>query len=148
MAATQLRKALDLEPNFVVAYDLLGQVYIQTKQYTLAEEALKKAVELSGRRALSYSSLAYLYAVSGRRDEAEHILRQLKAQAATSYISSYDIALIYAGLGEVDEAFAWLQKAFDEHNGWLNFLNVEPRFDSLRGDHRFDELTQKVGLTR
>jgi hypothetical protein len=51
-------------------------------------------------------------------------------------------------LGENEHALKWLEKAFDEHNGWLVFLNVEPRFDSLRPEARFAALLAKVGLRK
>ncbi len=41
---------------------------------------------------------------------------------------------------------AWASPAYDEHNGWLNFLNVEPRFDNLRSDARYTTLLKKMGL--
>ena len=56
------------------------------------------------------------------------------------------MAIIYVGLGEKDEAFAWLEKAYEEHNASLPFLKVDPIFDSLRSDSRFTALLKKMGL--
>jgi hypothetical protein len=84
--------------------------------------------------------------VAGKRDGAQKILAELLALAQQKYVSSYDIALVYAGLGENEHALEWLEKAFEEHNGWLVFLNVEPRFDNLRSDSKFIVLLKKVGL--
>ncbi len=56
------------------------------------------------------------------------------------------IALVYAGLGEKDEAFAWLEKAYEERSFQLQWLNVEPRWDSLRSDPRFADLIRRIGL--
>lgn len=59
----------------------------------------------------------------------------------------YEIALVYAGLGQKNEAFAWLQKAFEHHDHGLLYLKVEPPFESLHSDPRFDKLVRRVGLT-
>ncbi len=60
---------------------------------------------------------------------------------------SYDVATVYTGLGEKEQALEWLGKACEERFGWLVFLNVEPIFDNLRPDRRFEELLRRVGLT-
>ncbi|MFQ5627121.1 MAG: protein kinase [bacterium] len=146
MAVTHLQKTLEFDKDFVIAHDLLGQAFAQKGRYDDALAALQKAVGLSDYRTLSYSALSYLYAKMGKEKEALVILDALQRQAENAYISSYDIALIYAGLGDKDQAFLWLEKAYQEHNGWLGFLNVEPRFDNLRADERFAKLVKKVGL--
>ena len=58
------------------------------------------------------------------------------------------MAMIYGGLGESDQAFAWLNKAYDDRDALLVFLQVEPVFDGLRSDARFDQLLQRVGARR
>ena len=57
-----------------------------------------------------------------------------------------NLALIHAGLGNKDEAFAQLEEAYQEHAHALLYLNVDPRFDGLRSDPRFDELLKKIGF--
>ena len=56
------------------------------------------------------------------------------------------IALIYIGLGKNDKAIAWLVKAYQQHSPMMSWLKVDPRFDSLRQDARFQDLMQRVGL--
>ena len=58
--------------------------------------------------------------------------------------SSY--ASIYAWLGDLDAAFDYLDQAFEEREGPLALLRHNPRWTPLRGDPRFDELSQRVGL--
>jgi hypothetical protein len=59
---------------------------------------------------------------------------------------SRDIAHLHTRLGENEQAFAWLDKAYEEHDMWLATLKVEPKWDSLRSDPRFQELERRVGL--
>jgi hypothetical protein len=63
------------------------------------------------------------------------------------YVSPYDFAIVQIGAGEVDSAFEWLEKALEERSLWLGYLNVEPQFDPLCRDARFQHLRTAVGLT-
>jgi hypothetical protein len=62
------------------------------------------------------------------------------------YVTSYGVALVRAGLGDKPEAFRWLDKAYDERSHWLVWLSLDPRWNDLRGDPRFDQLRKRVGL--
>ena len=86
---------------------------------------------------ISMPGLGHVYAVSGKKGEARAVLDELKQLSGQEYVPAYSIALIYAGLGEKDQAFAWLEKAYEEHSFQMAWLKVEPRWDSLRSDPRF-----------
>lgn len=45
-----------------------------------------------------------------------------------------------------DRAFEWLEKSVDEREYQMMNLKVDPGFDSLRSDPRFDKLLRRVGL--
>ena len=55
-------------------------------------------------------------------------------------------ARLYIELGNREEAFANIEKGFVQHNWAMTTLKVEPQFDSLRSDARFDDLIKRVGL--
>ena len=57
-----------------------------------------------------------------------------------------DVALVYAALGDKDRAFEWLEAAFEERDWWMPMLTVEPLFDPLRDDPRFEDLVKRVGI--
>jgi len=63
-------------------------------------------------------------------------------------VASHDIAAIYVGLGERSKALWWLNKAYDERSYTVLQLGVEPEFDSLRSDSRFQNLLRRIGLPR
>jgi hypothetical protein len=58
------------------------------------------------------------------------------------------VAAICAGLGRKDEAVNWLQKAYEERASHFHHLAVEPVFDPLHSDSRFEELVRRIGLPR
>jgi tetratricopeptide (TPR) repeat protein len=92
------------------------------------------------------SALGHAYAVSGERDKANQILTELREASRQRYVNPYLLAVIYLGLGDKDQAFVWLDKAFQDRSSFLIWLKVEPQFDSLRDDPRFQDLLRRVGL--
>lgn len=82
--------------------------------------------------------------VMGRRDEARAVLRDMQQLSSRRFVTAYGMALVHAGLGDKEEAFAWLEKAFEERSHWLVWLRLDPRWNNLRGDPRFDALVQRM----
>ncbi len=86
--------------------------------------------------------------ITGKRVEAEKVLGQLKKLSARRYVPSYEIAVVYAGLSENDEALAWLLKAYQQRDSsWLIDVKLDPRFDHLHSDPRFQDLLRRIGLS-
>ena len=56
------------------------------------------------------------------------------------------MALVYVALNKKDKAFEWLDKSYDMHEESLCSLKIDPKFDTIRDDPRFDELLKKVNL--
>ena len=56
-------------------------------------------------------------------------------------------AVVYAKLGDRDRAIACLERAYAAHSSDMLFVNVEPCFDPLRDDPRFQALIRRLGLT-
>jgi hypothetical protein len=54
--------------------------------------------------------------------------------------------VIYTGFGENDRAMEWLNKAFDEHSGFLVYVYLDPRLKSLHRDARFQDLLRRMGF--
>ena len=111
-----------------------------------ATAELEQAVNLSGGAAVYLASLAHAYGAAGRRADALKLIRNLETLAAGQHVSSYDMALAFMGVNDKDQALSWLEKAVSDHAGRLMFLNVEPRFDSVRSDPRYAELVRLPGI--
>ncbi|HEX6731662.1 MAG TPA: hypothetical protein VF074_16675 [Pyrinomonadaceae bacterium] len=69
-----------------------------------------------------------------------------KLKTTKEYVSPAELALLYAGLGDKEGAFASLEKAYAAHDVQMQYLKVDPHYDSLRSDPRFNELLRRVGL--
>ena len=71
----------------------------------------------------------------------------MNERARHNYVPSFHIAIIHAGLGQRDQALVWLEKGYQERSAWMVWLKVDPRFDVLRSDPRFQDLLRRVGLS-
>ncbi len=147
-AVEQSWKALAMEPRFAPAQNTLGLAYAQMGMVEEGIVELDNARVCSENHPAAVAALGCALATAGRPREAEESLADLKRAARTRHVSAYWLSIVHAGLGECDLAFESLQKAHREHDAWLVWLNVEPRFDRLREDARFEELLQGIGLPR
>jgi TolB-like protein/Flp pilus assembly protein TadD len=141
-------KTLELDKNFTPALLTLGLALEQKKMYPEAIAEFEEAVRLSGRRIEAVAYLGHAYAVSGKREEAMRLIEELKGWSERGYDPLANIALVHAGLGQNDEAMRWLEKAYEAHSAWLFFLalKVDPRWDALRSDARFQDLLRRIGF--
>ena len=92
------------------------------------------------------AALGLVHALSGKKKEAQEALKELKEISKQEYVPPYDLALLSTGLGEKKQALEWLQEAYEEHSQKLYMLKVEPVFDSLRSEPKFQELIQRLGF--
>ena len=76
--------------------------------------------------------------------DAVAILNKLKT--TKEYVSPAELAILYAGLGDKEGAFQSLERAYAAHDLQMQYLKVEPHYDSLRSDPRFTDLMRRVGL--
>ncbi len=76
----------------------------------------------------------------------QEFLRAMTDGRRPANLSSYNVATFHAELGEKDKAFAELNKAYQNREGILGLLKVDPRFDSLHDDPRFVEIIKQINL--
>lgn len=145
-AEAACQEALALIPTYPMAWLMLGLIHTAQGKHAQATAELEQSVTGSGRMIRVLSALGCAYARAGKHTEAQAVLTELEASAETEYVQPCYFAVIYAALGQPEQAFAWLQKAYEDRNGFLMYANVEPAFDSLRHDPRFAALLQRLGL--
>ena len=146
LALEQFRKVLDLDPDFVPAIYSIGVCYTWKQMHEEAIAAHQKVLALSGEHPFSLAGLAATYAVAGRRAEAQSTLDRLLEISRQRHVLTYGLAVIYASLGEIDKAFEWLEICYEERDGHLIDLKIEPFFAPLRQDPRYTDLLRRIGL--
>jgi len=144
----QSKKVLEIDPTFANAHFHLGLAYSLVGKYDLGLEEFEKGARLNNDSdALAVTEVAKReYAKSGYRGALKRFAALEEEQARRIYIDPAWIASRHAELGEKDLAFTWLEKAYAEKSGFLLYIKVLPRFDSLRSDPRYAELLKRMGL--
>ena len=143
-AEGQARKTLEMDSRFYLAHYYLGEVLQFKGQLTEAIAEYKKAAELND-DPFVLALLGQAHAKLGQRDEALKTLGQLQQLATRRYVTSYSFALVHIALGEKDKAIDWLERAYRDRAGPdIALIKVDPFFDDLRGDPRFEALLQKT----
>jgi len=173
-AERQARQAVELDPLSAATQFTLGRVLFYAGKLDEAYAAGRKMAELypsassshrwqvlvavqrgDGETALREAQLepddsirpfqlALAQYVRGDRKAADAALADLIANSRDGL--AYQVAQVYAVRGEVDKAFEWLQIAFDNHDGGMPSLLVDPLLRGLRDDPRYKNLVAKVGL--
>ena len=143
-AIAQYRKVVSDFPDYGFGYYGLSKIHRFTGETALAIQESNKAKQLMGDSVFSLLAEAECYAADGRRKDAERMLHDLEASAANRYVSPYQLSLVYCYLGDVEKAYEYLEKAEEIKEAWLNWMGVEPAFDILRTDRRFNEIWQPI----
>ena len=145
-AIEQYRNALELAPDFVRTRFFLGLAYQAKEMFEEAAVEFQRAIELSGENAVFLGSLGFTFGRAGMKEQALDMLAKLKRRAEESYVPAVNLAMVMTGLDRIDEAFEELERAFAERSSWLVSLNVEPLFDPLRSDPRFQDLVRRMNF--
>jgi len=135
------RKLEELNPNFAgghawwaIAFVLMGR----------NKEALA-TVEREPDEGWRLSASPVVYWSLGRRAESDAALGELKEKYAAG--SSYQIAEMHAYRGEIESAFEWLERAYRQRDGGMEFLRIDPLLSNLHGDSRYTALLAKMKMT-
>lgn len=149
-ALAQVETMIEIEPEFYGAYWLGGAIHLSEGKYEEAVGELEKAVKHGGRQ-IVLSDLGSAYALAGKKAKAAEILDQLLENRDREYAPAICIARIYCRLGERETAIEWLEKAFEERNGEMVFLEgeIEGAADgdplkSLRSEPRITSILERV----
>jgi Flp pilus assembly protein TadD len=146
-ALASLRKTLQLEPNYWFARQYSASAYIEKGMYGEAIAEAREAREFPDVPTRPAAFLGYALAKSGRRAEARAELEGLLKLSKERYVPPYNIAMVYNGLGKHEEARAWLERGYREREPRMVFLKVEPKWNNLRDDPRFQDVLRRVGFT-
>lgn len=142
-AVEQAKKTYDLDPNFIGGKNWLCHTYNMKGMYAeslaIAEKSLDSEMPF-------LSNAGFAYAKTGQREKALAIVERWKEGEKRKYVMNYWVAVTYAALGDKDGAFAELEKAYRNHDWFLQRIKVDPFMDPLRGDPRFDEMVKRLNF--
>jgi serine/threonine protein kinase/tetratricopeptide (TPR) repeat protein len=138
------RKLLEAAPNFAYGYITYAWTLRQAGMFDESVAAAEKAVTMAPGGQFFLSALGASYAAAGRETDARRVLAQLGEMSASRYVSPYHLSLIHCWLGDRERALSLLEEAQAIGDGWLVWLAVEPQFDPLRDEPRFEETLRRT----
>ena len=147
LVVDQGKKAIELNPDYWVAYTMLGLGYEKMGKYDDARMALLKARSLDDNPAI-LEMLGGLYATMGKVSEARAVLTELDEQSKRRYVCPYEVATIHAGLGDRASTLKWLEQGRRDRADCIPWVAVDPKLDLLHGDREFQELLRRAGIQR
>jgi TolB-like protein/DNA-binding winged helix-turn-helix (wHTH) protein/Flp pilus assembly protein TadD len=144
------QRALQRDPNFIVAHTVRGLALEQEGQPGAAIAEFQQTLALSrGRPPVYLDYLGHAYAAAGKRAEAEAALAELDAEVKPGGASPVYRAATLAALGRKSEALDAIEEGFARGGGGeMVWLNVDPRYDTLRSDPRFQRLLRVAGFVQ
>jgi tetratricopeptide (TPR) repeat protein len=145
-AIREIRKVVEIDPNFAFARLSLGVCHREKGMFEEAIAEIQKARILSGDPLYGLGDLGNAYALAGKKGPAMEVITNLQELSKQGYSVDYDIALVYYGLGDKERVFELLGKACEEKAYGMVLLKPEPVWDSLRSDPRFKSLLKRMNL--
>ena len=143
-AIEQYLKTLKRDPNFVAARIFLGLAYVQKRRCEQAIAEYERTISIFGKNPLLTELIGHAHAAAGNREAACEILSAMKELSKERYVSAYYLAAICAELHEPDQMYQHLDRALEDRDSWLAFLNVDPIWHGHRSEPRFKALMAQV----
>jgi TolB-like protein/DNA-binding winged helix-turn-helix (wHTH) protein/Tfp pilus assembly protein PilF len=143
-AIEHFRAVLAMEPSFPRAHMVIF-AYVEKGMFTEALAAAEKWRDSDDTPV--WEMQAYVHGRAGQQEQARSALAKWEQLSRGRESPPTAILLMaYAGMGNRDRAFALLEQASRERSNILTTLKVEPGYDPLRSDPRFQDLLRRVGL--
>ena len=142
-AIEQLQRTLDLDPNYFIARNFLALSYWFK---SMPDECLAEYQRCVDCSPASLPALGLGFALTGRNAEARAVLDELEDGVSHAYVSPTSLAQIYLNLGEKNRALECLERACEERDPWSLWNKVNPVFEPLHSDRRFQNLLARLGL--
>ena len=76
------------------------------------------------------------------------LIEVLKNESRREYVSPYEIARYYALMGDRDHTFEWLEKAYAERSGRMEYIKNEDFFEPFQSDPRYINLLKRMGMPK
>ena len=140
-AVVQLETTLAMDTGFDHARSLLGRAWLRLGQF---DRAIREFRSRSSTTIGSAADLPAALALAGRTANATAEFERLLDPPKGRYVSAFDVATVYAALGMTADTLDWLERAIDQRAQPINFLGVDPAFDSLRAEPRFERILKRL----
>jgi len=144
-AIAEYRKLVVQHPENAMAQEDLGNVYAAAGRNAETFAAYQQWARLAGYPAEVIDDLDRAWRVGGLEGYwRKRIELEQQETADTGDVFPYTMAMLYARLGDTDNALSWLQRAYEQRNPHLTRLLIDPSFERIRNDARFQRMMRRV----
>jgi TolB-like protein len=144
-ALAQLAKTLEMDRNFPPTYWTLAHVYEALGREDEACQNMLKTFDLGSGHVPWFTELENVRARSGWRAAWQQWI-QAMVEPGPGYLQPYYLVESYVDLGRDEEAITWLVKAAEFHDVEIVFIKVDPRFDRLHANPRFQDIVRSLNF--
>jgi TolB-like protein/DNA-binding winged helix-turn-helix (wHTH) protein/Flp pilus assembly protein TadD len=144
-AIEQLQVVLEMDPAFSHGH-MIQNAYAAKGMYKEAITDIENGKRGAGGGPWYWSAKARVYGQWGHQAQANQALEALEEMNKRHPVDPAPIAWAHMGMGHREEALRWLEKAYELHSNAITMLKVEPIYDPVRDDARFQALLRRVGL--
>jgi tetratricopeptide (TPR) repeat protein len=141
-AIRHLRTLVETSEASAIAHVFLGLSYVQNSSPADALETIEKA-PLAGSPVIQ-GAAAQVLALAGRPDKARRTLEEIRGVGQLLYVTPVSFAMLDLALGDTESALSWLDEGYDQRAPCMLWLNVDPRYDRIRGHPRFIALMNQM----
>jgi TolB-like protein/Tfp pilus assembly protein PilF len=146
-AMSVLDGIIEINPVFIHVHLTAAKIFLQRSKYEEALDAVEEEAKIFSQwNPLTDCLTGIIYARMGQIERARQIFDDLSERKKEFYISPYYLAALSVSLGDIDRGFAFLEKAYEDTDFWIRELKVDPLFEDIRSDPRYDSLLKKLGL--
>ena len=149
-AIRQYHHTLDLDSAHADEHELMGWIYYVSGNTDAAQREWQTWADSTTDRVQGKlrSEALKVWKRAGPEAYFRFLATSQIKQSETEYVPPSFIADYYAWAGDGDAAFQWLQKAIDEPDNYVLYLRIDPAFDKLHSDPRYQQLLKRLKLDR
>jgi serine/threonine protein kinase/TolB-like protein len=144
-AMTELNRLIAANADFPVYYATRADIYwhMGNQDAFVADRAT--AMQKNGRPDEA-EAFAAGYHQSKLKGACASLIEVLKNKSQKEYVSPNEMAVNYAFMGDREHTFEWLEKAYAERSGRMEYIKNDYAFEPFHSDPRYIDLLKRMGL--
>ena len=148
-AIRELEMTLDFDPTHPQAYMYLGRSYLAARRLDEAVKVLERGTGLPAADIRMRGILGCAYAIMGKHADAHRLLDEIDVGSKSRHpsLGLFSATFVHVGLGQYDQALDGLERLCADRSTLLHWIKVDPLYDPLRSNPRFENILRRMGLS-
>jgi tetratricopeptide (TPR) repeat protein len=138
--------ALRVDPGSFFVYWIRTPLLTRLGDHAGAIAGIEGVIAGGSRPVMLLAALGRAYVRAGKPQAAQQLLDEMMRRRKQEYVAPLYLGELYAALGERSTACDWLERAYDERNGYMPSSVISERYDFMRDEPRFATLVKRMNL--